>query len=181
MRQKKKAFELISGNVRQPLVAGGMVSFHVDNRVITTAERALPCRIAEGDYVRVLVDKEPLLGMVDAVALQVGEAGELHYIGPKVSPLVLGLVMVLAVVLSYSSLAWLGLLIAVPVVSVAFFLGLRQMRAMQAFEAQLDAVRGRVIDASITGELLNAQRSAIRDAASALSSSDVGIGQNRGV
>lgn len=180
MRPKNKSYELISGNVRQPLVAGGMVSFHVDNRVITTAERALPCRIAEGDYVRVLVHKEALLGMVDAVAIQVGESGELHYIGPKVSLAILALVMVLAVALSYGSLAWLGLLVAVPVVGVALFLGLQQMQALNVFEAHLDAARGRVIAASMTSELINAQRAAIRGAATALSSSEAGIGQNRG-
>ena len=178
--KKNKAFELISGSVRQPLVAGGMVSFHVDNRVITTAERALPCRIAEGDFVRVLVQKEPLLGMVDAVALQVGEGSELHYVGAKVSLLILGFVMSVAVVLSYGSLMWLGLLIAVPVVAVAFFLGLQQMQALHAFEAELSAKRGTVIAAPIGGELINAQRSVIREAATVLSSTEASIGQNRG-
>jgi hypothetical protein len=180
LTKKNKAFELISGSVRQPLGAGGMVSFHVNNRIITTAERALPGRIAEGDFVRVLVHKEPLLGMVDAVAIQVGEGGELHYIGPKVSLLILGLVMALAVVLSYGSLVWLGLLIAVPVVAVAFFLGLQQMQALHAFEAELNAKRGTVIAAPIGGDLLNAQRSVIREAATALSSPEASIGQNRG-
>jgi len=182
MTKKNKGFELISGSVRQPLVAGGMVSFHVGDRVITAAERALPSRIAAGDFVRVLVHKEPLLGMVDAVAIQVGDAGELHYIGPKVSLLVLALVMMLAVVLSYGSLVWLGLLIAVPVVGVAFVLGLQQMQALRAFEAELNAKLGTVIAASASGsDLLSAQRSVMREAATALSATEAaGIGQNRG-
>jgi hypothetical protein len=180
LTKKNRAFELIVGSVRQPLVAGGMASFRVDNRIITTAERALPCRIAEGDFVRVLVHKEPLLGMVDAVAIQVGEGSELHYIGPKVSLLMLGIVMALAVVLSYGSLVWLGLLIAVPIVAVAFFLGLQQVRALHAFEAELNAKRGTVIAAPTAGDLINAQRSAIREAATALSSTEASIGQNTG-
>jgi len=82
--------------------------------------------------------------------------------------------------LSYGSLIWLGLLVAVPVVATAFYLGLQQMKALEAFEAELNAVRGRVIAAPLPGELLNAKRTAIREAASALSSTEAGITQNRG-